>query len=293
MASILEDLKGTFRDSFKLLEQIVVITAGVFVINNIFLNLVGFRLEPWFALHGSFLEALIFPWSFVSYMFLHASFFHILFNMLWLYWIGKLIVEYLGIRKFATIYFMGGMLGGLAYVLAFNIFEFMGIPMGGRLIGASAGVMSVVVAAGVLLPDYEIRLFLFGNVKLKYIALASFVLTTLLDFSVNTGGKLAHAGGALFGFMYIRQLRSGTDMSINFFKFIDLLKSPFKKKPNMRVVRDEPKKRSVPSSSKKSAISSEEKQRKTDLILDKISKSGYDSLTAEEKDFLFHISDRD
>ena len=213
--------------------------------------------------------------------------------MLWLYWIGKLIVEYLGIRKFATIYFMGGMLGGLAYVLAFNIFEFMGIPMGGRLIGASAGVMSVVVAAGVLLPDYEIRLFLFGNVKLKYIALASFVLTTLLDFSVNTGGKLAHAGGALFGFMYIRQLRSGTDMSINFFKFIDLLKSPFKKKPNMRVVRDEPKKRSVPSSSKKSAISSEEKQRKTDLILDKISKSGYDSLTAEEKDFLFHISDRD
>ena len=95
------------------------------------------------------------------------------------------------------------------------------------------------------------------------------------------------AGGALFGFMYIRQLRSGTDMSINFFKFIDLLKSPFKKKPNMRVVRDEPKKRSVPSSSKKSAISSEEKQRKTDLILDKISKSGYDKPHRRRKGFPF------
>ncbi len=292
MASILEDLKGTFRDSGKSLEQIVVITAVVFVLNNIVLNLFNLRLEPGFALYGSFFEALIFPWTLITYMFLHASFFHILFNMLWLFWIGKLLVEYLGVRKFATIYFLGGIVGGLVYVIAYNIFEAMDIPMGSRLIGASAGVMSVVVAAGVLLPDYEIRLFLFGNVKLKYIALASFVLTTLIDFSVNTGGKLAHAGGALFGFFYIRQLRSGTDITINFFKFIDALKRPFMKKPKMSVVRDEPKRKTA-SSSKKGTLSAEEKQRKTDLILDKISKSGYDSLSTEEKDFLFHMSGKD
>jgi membrane associated rhomboid family serine protease len=290
MASILDDFKSTFRDSSKILQQIIVITCIVFVVNNLFLNLAGIDADAWFALPGSFLKSILFIWSYVTYMFLHAGIGHILFNMLILYWFGRLLVEYLGSRKFTTVYFVGGILGGLFYVISFNVFQLLGTPMGYSLIGASAGVMSVMVATAVLLPDYEMRLFLFGNVKIKYIALVLFVLNTLLDFSFNTGGKLAHLGGALFGLLYITQLRKGVDFSINFYKLLDFLKRPFASKPKMRVVRnEEPKTRSA---KRKQGMTAQDRQRRVDEILDKIGKSGYDSLTKEEKDFLFQESNK-
>jgi len=164
------------------------------------------------------------------------------------------------------------------------------------LVGASAGVTAVLAAVGTLLPDYEIRLFLFGNVKMKYLALGAIILTSVLDFSVNMGGKLAHLGGALFGFFYIRQLQKGVDLSISFFRVIDYVKGIFQSKPKMKAYKGGAKTKAKPKTrSQKQAggMSSNQRQQKTDEILDKISKSGYDSLSKEEKEFLFKVSKED
>lgn len=291
MASILDDFKSTFRDSSKVLQQIIVINVIVFVVDNI-ISATGFRLKAFFGLPGNLLDSLLQFWTYVSYMFFHVGFMHILFNMLWLYWIGKILVEYLGNQKFLAIYFMGGITGGLAYVIAYSLMQSGMYPV---LVGASAGVTAVLAAVGTLLPDYQIRLFLLGNVKMKYLALGAIILTSVLDFSVNMGGKLAHLGGAAFGFIYIRQLQKGTDLAIHFYRVINFFKGFFKRKPKMRATRGgasktRPKTRTQQRSA---GMSSADRQRKTDEILDKISKSGYDSLSKEEKEFLFKMSKDD
>lgn len=291
MASVIDDLKNTFRDPNKILQQIIVINIAIFVIDNI-LSVTGFRMKSFFGLPGNFLESILYFWSYITYMFFHAGFLHLLFNMLWLYWIGRILVEYLGGRKFTTVYFLGGVAGGLTYVIVYSIMSISSGPgMFPTLVGASAGVTAVLAAVGTLLPDYEIRLFLLGNVKMKYLAIGAIILTSVLDFSVNMGGKLAHLGGAAFGFIYIRQLQKGVDLSINFYKIIDLVKSPFRSKPKMKAYKSNPQpKRSTRSQQASSGMSAAQRQRKTDEILDKISKSGYDSLTKEEKEFLFKMS---
>lgn len=295
MASIFDDIKGIFRDSNKLLQQIIAVNVGVFLLDNI-LKFTGIHLKSFFGLPGNFLESLLYFWTYFTYMFFHVGLMHILFNMLWLYWIGKILVEYLGTRKFATVYFLGGVAGGLAYVLVFSFMQVSnGNAMFPTLVGASAGVTAVLAAVGTLLPEYQIRLFLFGNVKMKYLAIGAIIITSVLDFSVNMGGKLAHLGGAAFGFFYIKQLQKGTDLSINFYRFIDFFRNFFRSKPKMKVYQEPQGKTAAPPRSKgrTSGMSAADRQRKTDSILDKISKSGYDSLTKEEKEFLFKLSKED
>lgn len=296
MASIGEDIRNTFRDKGKILQQIIVINVAIFIIDNI-LKFTGFSLKSIFGLPGNFLESILYFWSYITYMFFHVGFFHILFNMLWLFWIGKILVEYLGSRKFLAVYFLGGIAGGLAYVIVYSFMSISGGPgMFPTLVGASAGVTAVLAAVGTLLPDYEIRLFLFGNVKMKYLALGAIILTSVLDFSVNMGGKLAHLGGALFGFFYIRQLQKGVDLSISFFRVIDYVKGIFQSKPKMKAYKGGAKTKAKPktrSQKQAGSMSSNQRQQKTDEILDKISKSGYDSLSKEEKEFLFLVSKED
>ncbi len=288
MASITDDFKNTFRDKGKLLQQVIVITVIAYVVQNIFAHVIKVDLTLYLGLPGSFLNSVLQLWSYVSYMFLHGGLRHILFNMLILYWFGRLLQQYLGSQKVGAIYFVGGIAGGLAYVLAYSLFQILGIPMGSVLIGASAGVMAVMVATAVLLPDYVFHLFLIGPVRIKYIALTLFVLTSLLDFSWNTGGKLAHVGGAIYGWLFIAQSRKGKDISFGFYRLSKWFTGLFSgKKTKMRVVKNETRGAKRERTAKGSA---HQRQRRVDEILDKISKSGYDSLTKEEKEFLFKMS---
>jgi membrane associated rhomboid family serine protease len=206
----------------------------------------------------------------LSYQFFHADIFHILFNMLWLYWMGRLFLDFSKPRQFHFVYIGGGIVGAILYALMYNLMPaFQSVVSTSTVIGSSAAVMAIFVAIATLVPDYTIRLLLIGNVKLKYLVLAYIVLDIIAMKSYNAGGSIAHLGGALFGFIYIKLLQSGTDLS-----------AIFKKKPKLRVVRNEAPKKNT------AAIN----QREIDAILDKISKTGYDKLTREEKEILFNAS---
>jgi len=210
----------------------------------------------------------------LTYQFFHEGFLHFLFNMLWLYWVGRIFLDFLKPRQFHFVYLAGGFAGAILFALAFNIFPvFIGSISEGSVIGSSAAVMAIIVATATLVPDYSIRLLLFGDVKLKYLAIAYILLDLIGTTSQNAGGSFAHIGGAIIGFTYIKLLQNGTDWS-----------NLFKKKPKLRVVKNNSPKSSV----KKKEPSVD--QNEIDAILDKISKSGYDKLTREEKETLFKAS---
>jgi membrane associated rhomboid family serine protease len=217
------------------------------------------------------------PWSLITYMFMHDSFFHILFNMLWLYWIGGILQEYLGNRKVIESYLSGGIFGGLLYIITYNLFPVFKDQISFTYaIGASAGVLAVVVATATLLPDYAISLLFFGPVKLKYLALISIVLDFISIPNGNAGGHIAHIGGALAGFLFIRYLyQRGGHL------FPDKLFNLFEKKPNFKV---------HSGNKMKGHTVNITSQQEIDAILDKISKSGYDSLSKKEKEILFKAS---
>ena len=207
--------------------------------------------------------------------------------MLWLYWFGRIFLEYLDQRKLVAVYLLGGISGALVYILSFNIFPaFTGIVAESVAIGASASVMAIVIAIAAYVPDYTVQLFLFGRIKIKYMALAIFIFTSVMDFSVNSGGKLAHIGGAFFGYFYTINLRQGRDIGKGFNKIIDFFVTVFKPRKKLKVTH------------KKAATEYEynkikaEHQARINSILDKISKGGYDSLTKEEKEILFKESQK-
>lgn len=215
------------------------------------------------------LGALIYrPWSIVTYMFVQQAFFHFIFNMLWLYWLGLIFLDFLNSRQFIFTYLAGGLSGALLFLLLYNIIPSFQVSQA-VLIGSSGAVYAIVVATATLMPDYTIRLLFFGNVRLKYLVLAFIVLNILGLNGENIGGNLAHLGGALLGFLYIQQLRRGNDWS-RLFK---------KRKRNLRVVKNE-----APPKSKTSFTN----QEYIDSILDKISQSGYNSLSKAEKEALFN-----
>ena len=213
-------------------------------------------------------------YTILTYQFFHGGFLHLLFNMLWLYWVGRIFLDFLKPRQFHFVYLAGGFAGAILFALAFNIFPvFISGISGQVIIGSSAAVMAIIVATATLVPHYSIRLLLFGDVKLKYLAIAYIVLDLIGTASANAGGSFAHIGGAIIGFTYIKVLRNGTDWS-----------NLFKKKPKLRVVKNN----GAKPSAKKNESSVD--QREIDSILDKISKSGYDKLTKEEKETLFKAS---
>ena len=239
------------------------------------------------AIPASLNKFLVRPWTLVTYMFTHKDIWHILFNMLWLFWFGKIFLEYLDQRKLVAVYLLGGISGAIVYVASFNIFPaFTGMVSDSVAIGASASVMAVVIATAVYVPDYAIVFFLIGRIRIKYVALAIFILTSFMDFSVNSGGKLAHIGGAIFGFLYMLNLRKGRDIGKGFNKIIDFFATLFKPGKKLKV------------SYKKPATDYDynkvkaDRQARINQILDKISKGGYDSLTKEEKELLFSESQK-
>jgi membrane associated rhomboid family serine protease len=291
---IWDDIKLTFRNGSNL-TRLIYINIAVFVIITI-IAVIGFLLNNQsiadksldiFSVPASLSALLLRPWTLVTYMFTHKDIWHILFNMLWLYWFGKIFLEYLDERKLVAVYLLGGISGALVYILSFNIFPaFTGVVADSVAIGASASVMAIVIAIAAYVPDYTVQLFLFGRIKIKYMALAIFILTSIMDFSVNSGGKLAHIGGAFFGYFYIMNLRHGRDIGKGFNKIIDFLVTLFKPRKKLKVTH-----KKVATEYEYNKVKAEH-QKHINTILDKISKGGYDSLTKEEKETLFKESQK-
>lgn len=229
------------------------------------------------------------PWTVFTYMFLHIDFFHLLFNMLWLFWFGKIFLEFMNSRQLLLIYILGGLSGGFLYILFYNIFPVFEKSVALSVaLGASASVMAIVTAISLYVPGYMVRLFLFGNIRIFYIALFLFVLDFFMIRSDNAGGHIAHIGGALFGIGYILISRKG--MNFNGFMNFRGLKR-FLARFSGKKLRVEYSNHTNPggrplSDDEYNSIRAE-KQKKIDDLLDRIKKSGYESLTKAEKDFLF------
>ena len=220
-------------------------------------------------------------------MFLHEGFFHILSNMIMLYFGGLLFVEYLGEKRFIATYFLGGISGALLYILVFNIFPaFSSIAPISIALGASASVLAVFVAVASYLPNFSVNLVFFGPVRLKFIALFLVILDLISIDKGNPGGHIAHLGGAMYGYFAMTQLKKGVDFSSGISKLLNWFSSLFKSQPKskMKVTHKVPRNDEAYNAMKKS------KQESIDRILDKISKSGYESLTKQEKEELFKMS---
>jgi len=289
---IWDDIKKTFRNGSNL-TRLIYINIAFFILITI-VAVIGFLLNNpdvsdttlnLLSVPSSFKLLLVRPWTLITYMFVHKDIWHILFNMLWLYWFGRIFLEYLDQRKLVAVYLLGGMSGALVYILSFNIFPaFSGVVAESVAIGASASVMAIVIAIAAYVPDYTVQLFVLGRIKIKYMALAIFVFTSIMDFSVNSGGKLAHIGGAFFGYFYTLNLRQGRDIGKSFNKIIDFFVTIFKPRQKLKVTY---KKTTTEYEYNKTKV---EHQSRINIILDKISKGGYDSLTKEEKETLFKES---
>jgi membrane associated rhomboid family serine protease len=290
-----DDIKATFRNGTSL-TRLIYVNIAVFLIITI-IGIIGFLFEnPEIVNHAirllsvpsSFQTLLVRPWTLITYMFTHKELLHILVNLLWLYWFGKIFLEYLDQKKLVAVYLLGGIAGGFTYVISYNVFPaFQGIAGESiPLLGASASVMAIVVAIAAYVPDYTVYLFLLGKVKIKYIALGIFIFTSVMDFSVNSGGKLAHIGGAVLGYFYTLGYRQGHDFGKGINKIFDFFVTLFKPRKKLKVTH-----KKVADEYEYNRIKAEH-QKEINKILDKISKGGYDSLTKAEKDTLFRESQK-
>jgi len=239
----------------------------------------------------AYFDELIFkPWTLLTYMFLHEDPMHLLFNMLFLYWFGQIYEEYVGKNKLVYTYLAGGLSGAALFILSFNVFPvFAEMHPSPTALGASAGIMAIVIATATLMPNYSMNLILFGPVSLKIIAVF-FVGLDILNISrENPGGHIAHLGGAILGFVFIRQLKKGNNPSEGFEKLAKKFNLIFeKKREKVKVVYSR-----KPLSDEEYNSNKKFKQEIVDEILDKIAESGYDSLTKKEKETLFKISKED
>lgn len=296
MVTILTDLKSTFRKG-NIYIQLIFINAGVFILTTlleVMLQLFNRSLEgvfEWLELPASFSRFILQPWSMLTYMFMHAGLMHILFNMLWLYWFGALFLTFFSAKHLRGLYILGGICGGLLYMGAYNIFPYF-TPMVDYsfMLGASASVLAIVAATAYREPNYPIRLLLFGTVRLKYLALIVIGTDLLFITSNNAGGHIAHLGGALAGLWFAAGLNKGTDFTSWINKILDVVVSLFSfkpRKPKMKVHYGTNRQKDYDYNTRKQVQSEE-----IDRILDKLKKSGYESLTTEEKKNLFDASKR-
>ncbi len=288
---IIEEIKKTFKEG-SMLTRLIYINLGVFLVVKVFdavfylfgLGETNFLIE-WLAVPADLTQLIYRPWTIFSYMFLHQGFIHLLFNVLWLFWLGKIFLEYLTGKQLLNVYLLGGLSGAFLYILSFNLFPaFADVIPYSYALGASAAVLAIVVATAVYVPDYTIYLMFLGPVKLKYIAIVSIALDVIFLTEGNAGGHIAHVGGAAFGYFYIRQLKQGKDISKGFGKTLDSVAGWFKPKSNLKVSyrRGET---DIDYNSRKKT-----EQKTIDQILEKIAKSGYESLSKGEKEILFRQS---
>ena len=295
MGSFIADLKNDFRRG-TISQQFIYINIGIFVVTALVVILgMLFNVRSWMQwleLPSSLSIFVKQPWSIVTYMFLHGGILHLLFNMLWLYSFGQLFLLFYSARHFRGLYLLGGLCGGILYMFAYNVFPyFQPYLAGSYLLGASASVLAIVIATAVREPEYRVNLVLFGQIRLKYLALVVIVADLLFITSNNAGGHIAHLGGALAGWWFAAGLRKGTDVTKWINAFIDRLMGGWKiarapKKPKMKVHYG------GRSSDYEYNARKKEQNDEIDRILDKLKKSGYQNLTTEEKQRLFDASKR-
>jgi len=282
---IVGDIKRTFKEG-SALTRLIYINLGVFLlvkIIGVFFYLAGqpYFLVDWLSIPSDINELISKPWTPITYMFMHVGFIHLLFNILGLYWFGKLFLYRLEGEKLLSVYLLGGLSGALLYLISYNLFPVFE-SVNAILLGASASVFAILVAIAFYEPNREIRLFFVGSFPLKYIA-AFYVLLSIIGISAsNPGGNIAHLGGAIWGWFYIYQLRKGKDMGAGFVDFINKLAKIFKPKNHLSVSHKQPPRDDHEYNRQKNV-----QQDEINHILDKIAKSGYDSLSNKEKELLF------
>ncbi len=294
---IIDQIKIQFKQK-DLLTRLIVINVAVFfllTIFNLFVNL--FKLESvdiirYIGVSSDIMYVTKHPWTLLSYMFAHEGILHILFNMLMLYWFGRIFLTYFNQKNLASLYVFGGLAGAILYIIAFSTIPLYvemtgGNPFGIPMIGASASVMAVIFAAAFYNPKQEVSLLLFGRIKIIYIALFIFIMDFFSLDKNNPGGSVAHIGGALLGYVYAQQYLKGKDIAAWMTKSIDWLVDLFKfspKPPKMKV-KHKGREADYEYNNRKKQNSEE-----IDRILDKIKSSGYTSLNDSEKKRLFDAS---
>ena len=277
MSSLNQDIKTKFLH-LHVLEKIIVLNTSLFFL-GIILDLLGINLLDWFSLPYRFSEVLSHPWSIITYGFLHHSLGHLFFNMLVLYFIAQSFANLFKPRLSFKIYILGVIFGGLAFVFVSMLFPDL-LRINGPLVGASAGVRACILFLCVYWPNKPIGFFSF-RFPLKYLGIAMVLLDLPGLMSVNSGGTVAHIGGYLSGFLYAKQLKIGKDLG----SFLDVVLDYLKSVNKLKTVHKS--KSPTMGGKQKKEFNAFPQQKQIDLILDKISKSGYDSLTQAEKDFLF------
>lgn len=289
---ITQEIKQSFKQGTTLI-KLIYINIFIFVLVKLavlFLQLLQINSENWMAYIAMPANPSTFitrPWTLFTYMFLHIGFIHIIFNLLNLYWFGKLFLSYFSQRQLVGVYILGGILGGLLYLLAFNVFPYYApLIQGSMLLGASAGVLAIIFAVCLYVPNLQIPLILIGNVKLKYIGVVMFFISLFGISGNNAGGNLAHLGGVIFAFLFILAIRKGKDITNLINNLIDKLVNLSKRKPKIKVQYKKPL-NDNDWNTKKATTNKE-----IDRILDKIKQSGYNNLTVEEKKTLFQQSDK-
>jgi membrane associated rhomboid family serine protease len=292
-----EEFKNAFHRPNNAHIQLIIINVVVFVVMAVLSVVLTISEMPSFfiAIHEQIAIPAVFsdfirkPWTIITYSFAHdlSGILHILFNMLGFYWFGKLFVEYLGSDKLIAVYVLGAIAGGALYLIFYNTIPFYmsRIPEHG-MVGASAAVFAVMVAVATLLPDYSFHLLFFGAVRIKYIALIYIMISILGSVQGNAGGNVAHLGGALIGFVYTKQMQAGVNWGTWITWILDSMRKIFAPKQRVKVTyrKDEPKVQ------KPSTKISKASQEEIDIILDKISDRGYESLSKDEKEKLFNAS---
>ncbi|MEH0158218.1 rhomboid family intramembrane serine protease [Limibacter armeniacum] len=299
MNSFVTDLKATWNKPNSGLARLIIINVIAFVVMSLislvcrFTGFEGFFNEYIFrniALPPDISDFIVRPWTLITYFFSHSlqEFFHILFNMLMLYWFGVIFMEFLGSRKLVVLYILGGLVGGLLYLTMYNLVPYFISRQPVGMIGASACAYAIVVGAATLSPDYRMNLLFFGPVKIKYIAAVTIFISLIGTSGANAGGNLAHLGGALIGFVYIKALKAGTDLGKPVSAVLDFFSNIGKPSSSLKVTY----RKNSGSKKGKGAKDGEPDQEIVDAILDKISEKGYENLTQEEKQILFKASQK-
>jgi len=281
---IIDDLKAQYRTGgieMQLIFWNIGLAIIYFLIEAFSSEAIGY-VNYWLLLSSSPSELLFKPWTLLTYAFFHGGVMHLIFNLIMLNFAARLFLTFFTAKQFLGLYILGAIFSGFIFVLTYFLFQNVGV-----LIGASGAIMAVLIASATYAPLYQIRLMFIGNVKLWHIAAVFLILDLIQMPASNMGGHIAHLGGAFFGFLFIKLLQKGTDLSLFVTKIISFFVNIFKPKkgtPFKKVHRNP----TQPQPKTASRIVVKDKtQQQIDEILDKISQSGYDSLTKDEKEFLF------
>ena len=300
MAGIFTEIEKRFKAG-SILAKFIFINAGVFFIIRLlmiflrlFLNESAF--VEYIEMPSSLTLLMIRPWTIITYMFVHVDFLHILFNMLWLYWFGKIFITFFSGRQLGGLYILGGIAGAALFLAAYNTLPLLKQNSENSfLAGASASVMAIVFAVSFYRKDHTINLLFIGSIKLIYLAIGVFIIDILAITSDNAGGHIAHIGGSLLGVLYAYSFTKGKDITGFMNRMIDRFVNVVKRKPIFKIYRNESNK-SDKNKSNRAETDDEYRRRKNeenriiDDILDKLKRSGYESLSANEKKKLFDAS---